>query len=109
MSNTMSGGRESVVSVRKLPSVTGRQIEQPRWEVSYGSEAVGWRVIGWIDQRNLGRTRSPFYFAIGIHPETGKRHRLEGSSNLDDRVNTVADFHIDPMTSGQHLGAEIQE
>lgn len=45
-----------------------------------------------------------FYFATGIHPVTGKHHRLEGNIDFDDRVNVIADFHQDPMTSRQHLG-----
>lgn len=94
---------QSVVSVRQLPPVTSRPSEPGRWEVSYGSEAVGWRVIGWIEERFLGRAHTRFYFAIGIHPESGKRYRLEGDPRFDNQVNTVADFHLDPMTSRQHL------
>ncbi|MFT4217440.1 MAG: hypothetical protein QM619_09705 [Micropruina sp.] len=94
-----------VVSVRRLPSAQGTPSTRPKWEVSYGSETQGWTVIGWIEEELLGRGRTRFYFAVGIHPETGKHYRLEGHPNFDNRVNTVADFHIDPMTSSQHLGA----
>lgn len=65
-----SKASEPVVSVRKLPSVRERSAERGRWEVSYGNEATGWRVIGWIEEHSLGRARSRFYFAVGIHPVT---------------------------------------
>lgn len=103
MSTARPNGSQSVVSVRRLPSIKASSSESPRWEISYGSEDVGWKVIGWIDQRSLGRRHTTFYFAVGIHPETGKHYRLEGHTNFDDRVNTIADFHMDPMTSRQHL------
>lgn len=94
----------AVVSVRRLPLVTGGLSERPKWEVSYGSEDQGWTVIGWIEEKLLGRSHSRLYFAVGIHPKTGEHYRLEDHPSFDDRVNTVADFHIDPMTSSQ-LGA----
>lgn len=100
---------QPVVSVRKLPPVTKRRLEPARWEISYGSEALGWRVIGWIEEQSLGRSRRRFYLAVAIHPETGKRYRLESSPSFDDRVNTVADFHLDPMTSRQHLWAAMPD
>lgn len=95
---------EPVVSVRQLPLARLRDL--PRWEVSYGSEATGWIVIGWIQQERLRGAKNPFYFATGIHPKTRKHYRLEGATRFDDRVNVIADFHRDPMTSRQHLGAE---
>ncbi|MFT3832486.1 MAG: hypothetical protein QM711_04075 [Micropruina sp.] len=90
------------VAARRLPSLT----ERSRWEVVYGCEATGWAVIGWVEERALGRAKSRFYFATGIHPVTGKHYRLEGSTDFDERVNVVGDFHIDPMTSRQHLGLD---
>ena len=44
---------EAAVSVRRLPAQTARASEPPRWEVSYGSEATDWTVIGWIEQHAL--------------------------------------------------------
>ena len=95
---------EPTVSVRKLPAATNRPTELPRWEVTYGSQATGWTVIGWIEEHHLRGARNTFYFAIGVHPKTGRHVRLEGNTDFDDRVNVIADFHQDPMTSRQHLG-----
>lgn len=101
---TSRGSEEPTVSVRKLPAATTRLSELPRWEVTYGSQATGWTVIGWIEEHHLRGARNTFYFAIGIHPKTGRHVRLEGNADFDDRVNVIADFHQDPMTSRQHLG-----
>jgi hypothetical protein len=95
---------QPAVTVRRLPAATPRPSERPRWEVSYGCEATGWVVIGWIEEQRLRGASNVFYFATGIHPVTGKHHRLEGNIDFDDRVNVIADFHQDPMTSRQHLG-----
>ena len=95
------------VSARRLPALSTNSSKPPRWEVSYGSEDQGWQVIGWIEERTLGRGHTTFYFATGIHPETGKHYGLEGTTDFDERVNTIADFHIDPMTCRQHLFAAI--
>lgn len=89
----------SHVTVHKLPPVTRRLSEDPRWEV----RAQG-QVIGWVEARHLGKGHTLFYFATGIHPQTGREYRLEGSTSFDERVNTVADFYRDPMTQRQHLG-----
>lgn len=102
--STSRTGPEPTVTVRKLPAVTVRPVELPKWEVSYGCEATGWVVIGWIEERSLRGASRRFYFATGVHPTTGKHYRLEGDTDFDDRVNVIADFHIDPMTSRQHLG-----
>jgi len=37
-------------------------------------------------------------------PQNGPARPLEGNIDFDDRVNVIADFHQDPMTSRQHLG-----
>lgn len=108
MPTTTPNAQPPVVSVRRLPTISTSRSEPARWEISYGSEDQGWKVIGWIEQRSLGRGHTIFYFAIGIHPETRKHYRLEGHTDFDNRVNTVADFHIDPMTSRQHLWTEIR-
>lgn len=97
---------EASVSVRRLPAAATRASETPRWEVTYGSQATGWTVIGWIEEHRLRGARNLFYFATGIHPRTGRHVRLEGSTDFDERVNTIADFHQDPMTSRQHLGLQ---
>ena len=93
------------ISVRQLPR-TNREL--PKWEVLSGDESTGWQVIGWIEEKHLRGARNPFYFATGIHPSTGAHYRLEGSIYFDERVNTIADFHLDPNTSRQHLGLETE-
>lgn len=95
---------QPTVSVRRLPAATTRAGELPRWEVTYGSQDTGWTVIGWIEEHHLRGARNPFFFASAIHPGNGKVYRLEGNIDFDERVNTIADFHQDPMTSRQHLG-----
>lgn len=86
------------VAVRRLPRVTSRMSENARWEV-----IAGGRVIGWIEEQHLRGASKVFYFAIGVHPTTGQHFRLEGNTDFDDRVNVIADFYRDPMTSRQHL------
>ena len=103
MSSATPRAQSSVVSVRRIPAIKTSKSNPPIWEVSYGSEDHGWQIIGWIEQRSLGRGHTTFYFAIGIHPLTGRHYRLEGTTDFDERVNTIADFHIDPMTCRQHL------
>jgi hypothetical protein len=85
--------------VRRLLPSTRRAGELPRWEV-----AVSGTVIGWIDLHRLRGAAADFYFAEGIHPGTGRPHRLEGSTDFDERVRVICDFHLDPMSSKQHLG-----
>ena len=60
----------SHVTVHKLPPVTRRLSEDPRWEV----RAQG-QVIGWVEARHLGKGHTLFYFATGIHPQTGREYR----------------------------------
>jgi hypothetical protein len=93
--------------VRRLPAATTRLGELPRWEVSYGGEATGWVVIGWIEEQRLRGARNPFFFATAVHPSNGRVYRLEGNIDFDERVNVIADFHLDPMTSRQHLGLDM--
>lgn len=83
---------------RMLPS-TRRGSERPRWEVS-----VEGTVIGWIDENMIGRSSVVFYFATGIHPENGREYRLENSTDFHERVEVLRQFHLDPMSSRQHLG-----
>ncbi len=103
--NTPARTQQPSISVRRLPR-TGREL--PRWEVLSGDEATGWQVIGWIQEEHLRGARNPFFFAIGIHPVDHRHYRLEGNIDFDERVNTVADFHLDPITSRQHLGLETR-
>lgn len=91
----------ATITVRELPHTLH---ELPKWEILSGDESIGWQVIGWIQEEHLRGARNPFYFAVGIHPVDGRHVRLEGNIDFDERVSTIADFHIDPMTSRQHLG-----
>lgn len=90
--------REGAV-VRRLLPATRRRSEPPRWEVR-----VDGKVVGWIDEHHINGATSTFYFAVGIHPGNGKEYRLEGSTDFGERVDVVRDFHLDPMSSRQHLG-----
>ena len=85
---------------------TGTIVPSPAKGQPFEMQASRVEVIGWVEERALGRAKSRFYFATGIHPVTGKHYRLEGSTDFDERVNVVGDFHIDPMTSRQHLGLD---
>lgn len=86
------------VSVVKLPVRTKWRLEDPRWEVRFRGEA-----IGWIQQKHLRGASNTFFFATGIHPENGREYRLEGNIDFRERVQVIVDFHRDPMTSRQHL------
>lgn len=101
MSTTNPPSEQPVVSARQLPRPYKRIPDPLVWEVRYGDE-----VIGWVEQRSLRGARNTFYFATGVHPHTGKHYRLEGSIDFDERVNTIADFHLDPNSSRQHLGVD---
>ena len=96
---------QSAITVRQLPHVIQ---ELPKWEVLSGDESTGWQVIGWIQEEHLRGARNPFFFAVGIHPVDGRHVRLEGNIDFDERVNTIADFHLDPNTSRQHLGLDTR-
>jgi hypothetical protein len=89
----------SHVTVHKLPPATRRRNEAPRWEVRAQGQA-----IGWVEARHLGKGHTLFYFATGIHPESRREYRLEGTTDFDERVNAIADFYRDPLTQRQHLG-----
>lgn len=94
---------EPTVTIRRLPVEATGVSQLPRWEVTYGREATGWVVIGWLDEHHPRDARHPIYIAYAIHPGNHKVYRLEGNTNFDERVNTIADFHLNPMTSPQHL------
>lgn len=91
------------VQIRRMLPASRRGSERPRWEVS-----VEWRVIGWIDENTIGRSSVVFYFATGIHPENGKEYRLENSTDFHERVEVLRQFHLDPMSSRQHLGLGLR-
>ncbi|MBO1740736.1 hypothetical protein [Leifsonia sp. TF02-11] len=95
----MSEREEDDVQVRRLLAASRRVSEPPRWEVS-----VSGRVIGWIDAHQLRGASATFYFATGIHRDTGKGYRLESSTDFEERVEVLRQFHEDPMSSRQHLG-----
>ena len=52
-------------------------------------------------REHLRGARNPFFFAVGIHPVDGRHVRLEGNIDFDERVNTIADFHLDPKKERQ--------
>lgn len=88
----------AIVSVRLLSSAT----ETPqcrRWEVTCGNEATGWRIVGWIEERQQNGTRQPLYVATGVHPSTGKHCSLGVHADFDQQANAVADFYLNPSTS----------
>lgn len=38
------------------------------------------QAIGWVEARHLGKGHTLFYFATGIHPESRREYRLEGTT-----------------------------
>lgn len=94
---------EPTVTIRRVPAEATGVSQLPRWEVTYGGQATGWLVIGWLDEHPPRDTKHPIYIAYAIHPVNGKVYRLDGNISFDERVNTIADFHQNPMTSPQHL------
>jgi len=88
----------AIVSVRLLPSAK-ETAQARRWEVTCGSAATGWRVVGWIDEHHTDGARPPLYVALGVHPSTGKHCSLGASCDFDERANAVADFNANPTTS----------
>lgn len=70
----------------------------PVWEISLDG-----RVIGTVEQLNVGRSTKAFYRAIGIHNQTGERVSLELSTDYDERVEAVHRFWLDPLSCAQHL------
>ena len=51
--------QSSVVSVRRIPAIKTTKSNPPKWEVSYGSEDHGWKVIGWIEQLSMSTRLGP--------------------------------------------------
>ncbi len=70
----------------------------PEWEVSLHGT-----VIGWVKEERVGRSTRPFFRATGIHHASGERVNLELSTDRAERVETICQFWVDPLTSEQHL------
>ena len=70
----------------------------PRWEVS--AEAI---IIGWVQEHRIGRSTVIFYKAFGIHPETHQIVNLENSTDRDERVRIILEFHERPEMFSQHI------
>ena len=82
--------------VRRM--IPKRLDDLPEWEVSRDG-----RIIGWVRQKRVGRSVSTFFEAIGIHPVTGERVRLELSTDFDERVAAISQLQDDPeATRGVH-------
>lgn len=69
-----------------------------RWEISIDGE-----VIGWVQEQKIGRSSVMFFKATGVHPETGREVNLENSTDRDERVRTIVDFHEHPEKYGRHV------
>jgi hypothetical protein len=76
----------------------------PEWEVRLGG-----RLIGLVCERQLHNTAHPFFEAVGIHPITGEKVRLELSTDRNERIDAVRRFWIDPTTFPQHLSRQLRE
>lgn len=88
------------VTVSLLPRANPRRrTELPRYAVKLNG-----RPIGSVETKHLSGARNLFYFACACHPDTGKEYRLEGNTDLEERVDAVRRFWLDPSTFAQHLG-----
>jgi len=87
------------IELRELPPPPRRRNDLPEWEVRYYG-----KVIGRIAATRLSGARNTFYFAWGVHPDNGREYRLEGNIDLDERVDVITRFHLDPSEFSQHLG-----
>lgn len=88
------------VTVTQLPPANPRKRSVlPVYEVRLQGKR-----IGRVETKHLSGARNLFYFAYGLHPETGREYRLEGSIDFDERVDAVRRFHKDPLAFEQHLG-----
>lgn len=70
----------------------------PEWEVT---EDEG-KVVGHIEQHHIGGASSPFFMLTALHPQTGERIPLELSASLDERVEKLARFLVEPDAFAQH-------
>jgi hypothetical protein len=78
--------------------IPASRLALPRWEVSVDGE-----VVGWIQESKIGRSTVTFYKALGVHPETGRHVNLENSTDLDERVRVLLDFHENPERFKRHV------
>ncbi len=62
------------------------------------------KLIGRVETKRLSGARNLFYFAYACHPDTGEEYRLEGDTDLEERVDAVRRFWLDPSAFSQHLG-----
>lgn len=74
--------------------IPSRRNALPEWEISLDQH-----VIGWVQEWRPSTSSRPFYRAIGIDPDTGKRVNLESSTGFDERILTVREFHDHPEAS----------
>jgi hypothetical protein len=90
----------SGVTVEQLPPRSKlKRNALPIFAVRYNG-----KVIGRVETKHIGGARNTFYFAFGLHPDTGEEYRLEGSIYFDERVDAVRRFHLNPLEFQQHLG-----
>lgn len=89
------------LSLREM--IPTKRNASPEWEVSLHGT-----VIGWVRQESVGRSSRPFFRAIGIHQPSGELVNLELSTDREERVETVCQFWLDPLTSKQHLPSRLQ-
>jgi hypothetical protein len=66
----------------------------PRWELKRDG-----KVIGWIQEFHMARVTRHFFEAIGIDPENGNHVSLEMSTDFEQRVEVIKDFHEHPERS----------
>lgn len=74
-----------------------RRTSLPRWEVWLDG-----RRLGWIQEKHLRGAKNPFFEAIAPHPRTGKPISLELHTDLQERVQALAQFAADPAAFRQH-------
>lgn len=85
-------------------TVRTKRNASPEWEVSLHGV-----VIGWVRQESVGRSSRPFYRATGIHQPSGESVNLELSTDREERVETLCQFWLDPLTPKQHLPSRLQD
>lgn len=73
----------------------------PRWELSRDGT-----VIGWIQETQIGRSTRHFFNSIGVDPENGNHVNLESSTDFEERVRVIHEFHLHPEAS-VHRDARI--
>ena len=66
----------------------------PRWELTRDGA-----VIGWIQETHIGRSTRHFFNSIGVDPDNGNHVDLESSTDFEERVRVVHEFHAHPEGS----------